>query len=72
MENLDGTTTNLIFEVHKYLDFYESGTHSTCSRNNVEVFQNLGYWLREQKRQAILAETGGGAFDTSCRKLLCQ
>ena len=72
VKNLDGSTNNLIFEVHKYLDFDESGGHSTCSRNNVEVFTDLGNWLREQKRQAIVAETGDGPFDAGCRKLLCQ
>jgi endoglucanase len=72
VKNLDHSTTGLIFEVHKYLDFDESGTHNTCSRNNVEVFQNLGNWLRDHKRKAILAETGGSAYGFDCRDRLCE
>lgn len=70
--NLDGSTTNLIFDVHKYLDSDNSGTHLTCTTNNVAVFQTLGDWLRTNKRQAILTETGGGSSDSSCLTDVCQ
>ena len=49
-----------------------SPAHNTCPRNDVEVFQNLGNWLRKTKRTAFLAETGGPAFGLDCRKLLCE
>lgn len=70
--NLDGSTTNLIFDVHKYLDSDNSGTHTSCTTNNVQVFQTLGDWLRTNKRQAILTETGGGPSDSSCLQDVCQ
>jgi len=70
--NLDGSTTNLIFDVHKYLDSDNSGTHTSCTTNNVAVFQTLGDWLRTNKRQAILSETGGGPSDSSCLQDVCQ
>jgi endoglucanase len=70
--NLDGSTTNLIFDVHKYLDSDNSGTHTTCTTNNVDAFTTLGNWLRTNKRQAILTETGGGASDSSCLVAVCQ
>ena len=37
-----------------------------------EVLEDLGHWLRQNKRKAFLAKTGGGPFDASCRKLLRQ
>jgi endoglucanase len=70
--NLDGSTTNLIFDVHKYLDSDNSGTHTTCTTNNADAFTTLGNWLRQNKRQAILTETGGGATDSSCLTAVCQ
>ena len=70
--NLDGSTTNLIFDVHKYLDSDNSGTHTSCTTNNAEAFRSLGDWLRQNKRQAILTETGGGPNDASCLKAVCE
>jgi len=70
--NLDGSYTNLIFDVHRYLDSDNSGTHASCTTNNVAAFTTLGNYLRTNKRQAILTETGGGATDSSCLTNLCQ
>ncbi|GLI79678.1 endoglucanase EG-II [Penicillium ochrochloron] len=69
--NPDGSTTNLIFDVHKYLDSDNSGTNAECTTNNVGVFNNLATWLRSNKRQAILSETGGGNVQ-SCATNMCQ
>ncbi|KAF9041256.1 glycoside hydrolase superfamily [Panaeolus papilionaceus] len=70
--NLDGSTTNLIFDVHKYLDFDNSGTHDECVTNNIETaWAPLAQWLRCNKRQAINTETGGGNTD-SCVKYMCE
>jgi endoglucanase len=70
--NPDGTTTNLIFDVHKYLDSDNSGTHTECVTNNIDkAFTPLATWLRSNKRQAILSETGGGNT-ASCEMYLCQ
>ncbi|KAL7783247.1 glycoside hydrolase family 5 protein [Trichoderma ceciliae] len=70
--NPDGSKTNLIFDVHKYLDSDNSGTSSECVTDNVETaFSPLATWLRSNNRQAILTETGGGNTQ-SCEKYLCQ
>ncbi|KAJ5359289.1 Endoglucanase EG-II [Penicillium cataractarum] len=69
--NPDGSTTNLIFDVHKYLDSDNSGTHAECATNNVDAFNTLAQWLRSGKRQALLSETGGGNVQ-SCATYMCQ
>ena len=71
VKNLDGSTTNLIFDVHKYLDSDNSGTNAECTTNNVQVFQTLATWLRQNSRMALLSETGGGNT-ASCETNLCQ
>lgn len=61
VKNLDGSTTNLIFDVHKYSDSDNSGTHTECVTDNISnAFQPLSYWLRCHGRQAINTEFGGG------------
>ncbi|KAF7892298.1 uncharacterized protein EAF01_010378 [Botrytis porri] len=70
--NPDGTFTNLIFDVHKYLDSDNSGTHAECVTNNIDAaFAPLATWLRANGRQTILSETGGGNT-ASCQTYLCQ
>jgi len=70
--NLDGSTTNLIFDVHKYLDSDNSGTHTECVTNNIDsAFAPLASSLRQINRQALLSETGGGNT-ASCEQYLCQ
>jgi endoglucanase len=53
----DGSTKKLIFDVHKYLDSDNSGTHTECVTDNVGVFQTLYSWLQTNGRQALLSET---------------
>ncbi|KAF7303595.1 Glycoside hydrolase family 5 protein [Mycena indigotica] len=70
--NPDGTTSNLIFDVHKYLDSDNSGTHPECVMNNIDnAWSPLATWLRQNKRQAFNTETGGGNT-ASCAQFLCQ
>lgn len=70
--NPDGSKTGLIFDVHKYLDSDNSGTHSDCVTNNIDdAFGPLAQWLRCNGRQAFNTETGGGNTD-SCATYLCQ
>ena len=71
VKNPDGSTTHLIFDVHKYLDSDNSGTNAECATNNVAVFKTLGAWLRQQGRRAMLTETGGGNVQ-SCLVDVCQ
>lgn len=71
--NPDGSTTGLMFNVHKYLDADNSGTHTDCVRNNInDAFMPLANFLRQNKRVAMLTETGGGPTDASCLQLLCE
>jgi len=71
--NLDGSTTNLIFDVHKYLDFDNSGTNPECTTNNIEeAWAPLAQWLRCNGRQAFNTETGGGYDTASCMTFMCQ
>ncbi|CAK1365210.1 Endoglucanase EG-II [Cercospora beticola] len=72
VKNLDGSTTNLIFDVHQYLDSDGSGTHTNCVTDNADSFRELGDYLRQNKRQAILTETGGGSTDETCLANLCK
>ncbi|KAJ6616487.1 glycoside hydrolase superfamily [Mycena sp. CBHHK59/15] len=70
--NPDGSVTNLIFDVHKYLDFDNSGTNSECVTNNVDdAWEPLAQWLRCNGRQAFNTETGGGNV-ASCITYMCQ
>jgi endoglucanase len=70
--NPDGTNTNLVFDVHKYLDSDNSGTHADCVTNNIaDAFEPLATWLRSNGRQAFLTETGGGNV-ADCEEYLCQ
>ncbi|KAF8958900.1 putative cellulase precursor [Flammula alnicola] len=55
-----GGTSKLIFDVHKYLDSDNSGTHPDCTTDNVSVLTTLVTWLKTNNRQALLSETGGG------------
>lgn len=71
VENPDGTTTGLIFDVHKYLDSDNSGTHVECVSNGIdEAYAPLADALRSISRQALLSETGGGNTD-SCLQDVC-
>lgn len=70
--NPDGSITNLVFDVHKYLDSDNSGTHAECVTNNIDdAFGPLAQWLRCNGRQAFNTETGGGNT-ASCEEYLCQ
>jgi len=71
--NPDGSTTNLIFDVHKYLDIDNSGTNPECVTNNIaDAWEPLAQWLRCNGRQAFNTETGGGYNTASCITFMCQ
>ncbi|KAI4261575.1 MAG: hypothetical protein L6R42_003226 [Xanthoria sp. 1 TBL-2021] len=72
VKDADGSTDKLIFEVHKYLDEDNSGTHLDCVSNNIDAFEDLTKFLKDNKRQAILAEVGGGPSTKSCLKNVCE
>ncbi|KAG5635067.1 Manganese dependent endoglucanase Eg5A [Sphagnurus paluster] len=68
-----GGTAKLIFDVHKYLDFDNSGTHAECTTSNLDVLANLVSYLKSNgNRQAILSETGGGNTASCITNLKAQ
>jgi endoglucanase len=70
--NIDGTTTNLVFDIHKYCDNDSSGTHAECVTNNIDdAFAPLATALRGIGRQGMVTETGGGNT-ASCVTYVCQ
>ncbi|OCL15223.1 glycoside hydrolase family 5 protein [Glonium stellatum] len=70
--NPDGTIDNLFFDVHRYLDADNSGTHTECVTNNIDgAFTPLATFLRMNGRRAFLTETGGGNT-ASCLQFLCE
>jgi endoglucanase len=72
VKDSDGTVSKLIYDVHKYMDSDGSGTSATCVSNEISsAFQSLATYLRTNKRQAFLSETGGGNT-ASCEMYVCQ
>ncbi|OCL04133.1 glycoside hydrolase family 5 protein [Glonium stellatum] len=73
IQNPDGGTEGLVFDVHQYLDFDHSGRHAECVSDMIDaVFRPLAGWLRENGRMAFLSETGGGSDDPSCLRYVCS
>lgn len=71
IKNPDGTTDNLLLDLHQYLDINNSGQHKECTTNNVEGFKTIAKWLRDNKRRAIVSETGAST-DPSCLTKFCE
>jgi endoglucanase len=60
--NPDGSTTGLILDLHKYLDVDNSGEHAECTTDNIsDAFAIVAAFLRENKRQGLVSETGAGS-----------
>lgn len=61
VSNPDGSVSNLVFEVHQYLDSDGSGTALECVTDHVQDgFMPLAQFLVANKRMALLGEIGGG------------
>ncbi|KKA31089.1 hypothetical protein TD95_001784 [Thielaviopsis punctulata] len=69
--NPDGSTDNLLLDIHKYLDINNSGTHAACVMNNVQAFDDLATYLRKAGRKGFISETGASG-DSSCLTMFCQ
>jgi len=70
--NPDGSKTSIAFDVHKYSDNDNSGTHTECVTDNIDsAFRPLAEWLRCNGRQALNTEMGGGNT-ASCVQYICQ
>ncbi len=68
--NLDGSTTNLLLDIHKYLDIDNSGTNIKCTTDNVGNFSIVASYLRSKGRQGLVSETGASE-DPSCLTAFC-
>ncbi|KAI0123297.1 glycoside hydrolase superfamily [Xylariales sp. AK1849] len=68
--NPDGSTTNLIFEVHQYFDG-AGGTTTSCTVDTSSQFGDLATYLRSIGRQAFVGELGGGNGD-DCISIICS
>lgn len=62
--NPDGTTDNLLLDIHKYLDEDNSGTHKTCTTNNVDAFTTVADFLRQAGRKGFVSESGASSDST--------
>lgn len=72
VRNPDGTSTNLIFDLHKYLDSDGSGSHAECVDDFItSAFEPVAEWLRCKGRKAFITETGGGNV-ASCLVYFCN
>jgi Cellulase (glycosyl hydrolase family 5) len=68
--NPDNGTTDLIFDLHKYLDVDNSGDNVACVTDNIaDTFSPVADWLRTNQRQALVSETGAGASDSVSKQL---
>ncbi|KAI2612552.1 glycoside hydrolase family 5 protein [Hypoxylon fragiforme] len=70
IKNPDGTTDNLLLDIHKYLDEDNSGTHAECTTDNSDAFTALAQFLREKGRKGFISETGAST-DASCLTAFC-
>lgn len=61
IKNPDGTTANLVLDIHKYLDEDNSGTHAECVTDNVDAFGTVAAFLRENGRQGLISESGASS-----------
>ncbi|KAK8090343.1 glycoside hydrolase family 5 protein [Apiospora hydei] len=71
IQNPDGTTNNLVLDIHKYLDEDNSGTHKECVTDNVEEFKALAKFLRDNGRKGLVSESGASGA-ASCLKAFCS
>ncbi|KAJ3541207.1 hypothetical protein NM208_g4712 [Fusarium decemcellulare] len=72
IKNPDGSKDGLILDLHKYLDINNSGSFDECTTDNVEAFRAMADWLRENKRVAIISESGASLSDSCMEKFCAQ
>ncbi|CAN8101244.1 unnamed protein product [Discula destructiva] len=70
LTNPDGTTDNLLLDIHKYLDEDNSGTHRTCTTDNVDAFTTVAQFLRQAGRKGLISESGASS-DATCMTNFC-
>ena len=67
--DFDGTNNLLLFDLHKYGDYDNSGRWWDCVTDNVQAFQTVYDLLKQNGRQAIVSETGSQPSQ-SCVELM--
>ncbi|KAM7196237.1 cellulase [Naviculisporaceae sp. PSN 640] len=72
LTNPDGSTGNLLLDVHKYLDNDNSGTHAECVTNNINAFQQVADFLRRMGRKGLVSETGAPPSAPECMTQFCE
>ncbi|KAK0625184.1 glycoside hydrolase superfamily [Bombardia bombarda] len=70
--NPDGSTDNLVLDVHKYLDVDNSGTHAECITNNTGAFGEVATFLRQAERKGLVSETGAAPDGSACLARFCE
>jgi endoglucanase len=69
VKNRDGSTTNLVFELHQYFD-KEGGKNTYCNDPLASKFASVAQYLRSNKRQAFIGELGAGNGQ-DCIDIVC-
>jgi endoglucanase len=70
VKNPDGSTDNLIFELHQYFD-KEGGKNTFCNDALADGFKTLAEYLKTNKRQAFIGELGAGNGQ-DCIDIVCS
>lgn len=70
VKNKDGSTTNLIFELHQYFD-KEGGKNTYCNDDLASGFADVATFLRDNDRQAFIGELGAGNGQ-DCIDIVCS
>jgi endoglucanase len=71
VKNPDGTTDNLIFELHQYFD-KEGGKNTFCNDALASGFETLASFLKTNgNRQAFIGELGAGNGE-DCVQIVCD
>jgi len=73
MKGIVDPGSNMLFEVHQYLDADSSGTSANCvsATIGVERLQEFTSWLRSNGHRALLGEVAGGD-NATCAAALTQ
>jgi len=67
--NLTDRLNNFAIDIHEYLDYDFSGTHSVCNASAPYYLANLTSWLQEHNFKALVSEFGG-SNNTMCGEYL--
>ncbi|KAH9810631.1 family 5 glycoside hydrolase [Melampsora americana] len=66
IKNPDGSNRGLIFEIHQYFDSDGSGQQKECTADHLSELQSVVDLLRNDGRQVLITEMGGGNSQSCC------